>query len=283
MNPCAVPANSRRSLPWLLTVLLALGTGCEESNDSGEFIPPPISVRQWTPAPNAQVGPDLTTIEIVFTRAVAPGTLVSRIFPAPVSTAGFAPANPDSRRQWNWLELELDVAAGAYHVVVDGLEMNRPHTLSFGVDPARNVSVGLAGFLETPNFQLVDPEPTMVHALRRATTFNPSQPASWVDAQDDIVAVKALFDDNVSVDEPRLAYRVDFLEEERRYYLVAIQDTNGDLVYDPRDDWWAISRDRDGVFATFPARPFGGTKDSEEIAVDLFLGPPAGREDDRES
>lgn len=276
----AVPAGCRRTLPWLLTVLVALSVGCEESNDSGEFIPPPIAVRQWTPAPNAQVGPDLTTIEVVLTRAAAPGTLVSWIYPAPLSTAGFAPSNPESRRQWNWLELELDEAAGAYHVIIDGLEMRRPASLSFGVDSDRNATVGLAGVVESPNFQRLDPEPTIVFALRRITSFNPSQPGSWVDAQDDIVAVKAVFDDNASVDDRQLAYRVDFLEEERLYYLVAIQDTNGDLVYDPRDDWWAISRNRNGVFDTFPARPFGGDKESEEIAVDLFMGPPAGREDE---
>lgn len=280
MTAFHLEGSRRRGSRWLLLAAIGLVlAGCEESNDTGEFIPPPIEVRSSTPDALTQVGPNLETILITLTRPPAPGTLISRIYPEPLATSGFGPSNPESRRNWNWFDLELDEAAGAYHVMIDGDEMDRPYVLSFGVDDARNFSVGLGGFVRTPNFAVADPEPTVVFALFANTVFNPSEPVSWADAQGDVAGATSLFDDNINVDEP-LPYRVSFLEEGRRYFVVAIQDTNGDLVYDPVTDWWAISRDGNGVFESFPARPFGGDKGEEEIAVDLFLRAPAGGEDE---
>lgn len=273
--------HPRRALAALaLAVLCVAGAGCEESNDGDEIVPPPIVVRSTIPDVQVNAGDDLETIEVIFSRAPVLGGVESAILPPPLAASTFRPTTGGSR-QWNWLDLQLDAAAGGCHVLFDGYEFAQPFVLSFGVSPDRSAGTGLGGRLETASFASADPVQGIVFALVFDTVFNPSQPSSWADAWErgDVIAATSLIDDNPDVDEG-LDYRVPYLEDGRRYYLVAIVDTDGDLAYDPVKDWWGFSRGNDGVFAGFRARPFGGDKDTPEESVNITLRAPAPVEDD---
>lgn len=262
-----------RSILWIVALGFGL-SACESSNDEDEFVPPPIVVSFSSPGPLAPSDADLESISLTLNRAAQAGQMVSTIFPFPPVLGEFR-ATSGTQRTWNWVGIELDQADGGYHVLIDGLEMAEPYVLSFGVDPTRISDVGIGGMLATQSYQFADPATAVVFALRLDTLFNPNDPETWIEAwaNGDILAATSIEDENFSVDEP-LRYRLNFLEDGRRYYLVTIADTSGDLNYDPRDDWWDVSR-LDGAFSGFQARNFAGDKDDPAFDVDMRLRPPA--------
>jgi len=262
-------------IPVALLLALALG-GCEESNDTQEIELPPLAVNSTVPDEFVTFATGTQDLTVIFERGAAPSSLESRLFPLPASAGDFAPNDPSSRRSWTWSDVELDPVAGGYHLLVDGLEMAIPHSVSFGVDPDRIFEIGIAGRITSADRGAVDPEGTVVFALIRDTAFNPAEPETWADAQGDIVSVVAVVDDTPNVDDPE-RYRLWYLEPERRYFVVAIKDTDDDLRYDPTSDWWAAF-ESDGEFEDVPARPFGGTDDGDrEVPADLVIRPPGGQ------
>ena len=267
----------RRALVGALGTLLCAGVlGCETSNDE-EIVPPPISISfivpdntqgivTWDPAVPLDV-------QLSFNRGVPSRTVEVRMFPEPVSTGPFTP-NTSTQRVWTWNDIVLSEEGGAYHLLVDGLEMLRPATFTYRVDTSRIADVGVGGEIDTANRQLVPPEGSVVFALADTTSFNPLRPETWADAQGSIVAAFAVQNFNPSAGLGPLPYRVPYLAAGEAYYMVAIKDTNGDLVYDPTQDWWGAYFEN-GTFEPVIALAFGGDKPDEgTAAADLFLTQP---------
>jgi hypothetical protein len=262
-------------LPVALLLSLVLG-GCEESNDEQEIILPPLAVNSTIPDEFVTFGTGAQDLTVIFERSAAPSSLEAWLYPLPASAGAFEPNDPASRRQWTWSDVELDPAAIGYHLLIDGFEMAIPHSVSFDVDDEQIFEIGIAGQVTSGDRRTVDPEGTVVFALVRDTVFNPSQPETWADAQGDIASAVVVVDDTPLVDEPE-RYRLWYLEPERRYFVVAIKDTNDDLRYDPTTDWWDAF-EADGEFEDVPARPLGGTDDGDgEIPADLVIRPPGGQ------
>jgi len=280
--PCFEFGSKLEPAPWrmlaqvCLLAMVATGlTACESSNDENEIILPPIAVSSTYPDVLAPVDTEINAITFNFNLPPRRDEITSIIYPKPPEIGVFEPTS-STRTTWSWTGYELDETAGGYHVMVDGIEMAQPYVLSFGVSAERLSDTGLGGQIDSRNYTQADPVEAVVFAVTLGTSFSPNLPETWFDAvaDGDILAVTSLEDDNFGVDEP-LRYRFSYLEEDRRYYVVAIADTNGDLEYDPRDDWWDYSRNPDGGFAGFVAQTFGDDdKETPEVAVDLRLRPP---------
>ena len=134
--------------------------------------------------------------------------------------------------------------------------------------------MGFSGFVETIDPAQVSPEGTVLFALPGSTPFNPSDPATLLEALPGALSAAMALIQNPTGSGPA-QHRFEFMEPDRGFVVVGVKDTNGDLVYDPTSDWWGFYPNADGtgaefVFAHTPA-------DAEyEADVSFTLRPPAG-------
>lgn len=226
----------RRLAMWALLIGLIATVGCDESNDEITLVTPPLGIRSTFPvdadSSNAPIDfHGVVSLTVVFDRETTSTLIGQRIYPQPATDGTLGTVD---RRSWTLHDLELTPATGTYYWMIDGVNMNEPFVLRVRTE-FRHPFGGFDGTITSPNPARVDASGTVVFALPVDTDFNVLEPWTFVDTSPVGLAV-ALNNDFDEDDDAE--YEMRFLEFAEPFIIVAVLDTNNDLLYDPATDWW---------------------------------------------
>ena len=230
-----------RRLRWIVLASLATGlVACGTDNDEVQIVPPPLLVRSTRPVSGVTgyTGDDARTLSVDFDRSPGAGNVIMSLFPMPASAGNYGPTG--SGRNWTWFDLDLSPDDGAYAWLIDGYRMPRPLVVHFASGDRLLLS-GFSGTVESLDPEAVEPEGTVLFALPVDAPFNPLDPSTFVDVRPLARAVTLAVDLD-PLDEGPATHRFYFMEIGVGSVVVAVKDTNDDLVYDPNSDWWGFYR-----------------------------------------
>jgi len=226
---------------FVLLVLLAL-VGCE-----GDFrddpLPAPLAVREVVPAEDAVVPRDLPVgLSVTFTRAIS-GLDEIRLTLVPDADAG-RPELSETGRTVTWLGVQPRESTILQQLLIDAPTMVRPYVHYWRT--SAEVAALVTGFVSTPDPR-VRSDAAVVFALHAGSGFNPLDLRTFVQAQPSGVGV--------GIERPDLSYTtvtVPLPAHGGEYYILAIVDTTGDLIYDPTEDWHGLYGDIHGALTVVP-------------------------------
>lgn len=265
------PAHS-----WLeFLVVLALGaalTGCGSDNDEFQTVTPPLVIRSIYPDTNIRDFVGEQDLSVTFDRAPGVGNVIMRLYPTPAQLGEYGPTG--SGRNWAWSDVLLTSDDGAYSWLIDAYLMPQPVVIHFA-SGERFQLVGYSGSLESADPAQVVPEGTLVFALPPDSPFNPLDPATFLEAQPLARAVAVAVDLDLLLDGPA-THQFTYMEHGLGSIVVAVKDTNNDLVYDPTSDWWGYHRASSSLAPEIVyAALFGNREEDYNADVSIRIAPPA--------
>lgn len=263
-------------------LLLALGAafvfaGCSEDAVGPDPAPQPIRLRTVTP-PNAAV--DVydaagVTLTAVFTRDVDPRELRQNwILPKPVSQ-GELVANGRRTVEWRGVVFDPDVAV--YTWFLDGASFRTPIVLEYHPGPmiARDGVVrGSIAFRDGER----NAEDVILYVMpwdARGTEITEGTLTILGLPVERVIRLEAGLE--VFGEIGPSSYRLENLEPDTRYVLVALEDTDQDGYYVPGVDWWGYPRDpaHPDVVIPVTARSASGPHDFDANATFTIVRPGA--------
>lgn len=258
-----------------LLALLVMTTGmaaCGSDNDEVLTVDPPLIVRSIFPDSGVTNFVGSQDLSVTFDRAPGEGNVVMELFPMPAVAGEYGPTG--SGRNWTWFDVDFTVDDGGYAWLVDAFRMPEPVVIHFASGD-RLTLTGYGGAVLSSSPTLVTPDGTVLFALDDDAGFSPLDPSTFATARAGTQSVTVAR--RLDPLRPDLAtHQFFFMEEGRSAVVVAIKDTNGDLVYDPMSDWWGYYRTGNGleIAYAFAAR---WTDIEYNLDVTITLVPPASR------
>ncbi len=266
-SPCA------QMLRLLALIGVVTGfTACGSDNDELLTVEPPLYVRSITPDSGATNFVGSQDLSVTFDRAPGVGNVIMELFPMPTVVGSYGPTG--SGRNWTWFDVECEAADGGYAWLIDGFLMPEPLVIHFASGDRLQLT-GFAGAVLSSDPAQVTPDGAVVFALADDAGFNPLDPSTFLTARAGAQSVTLAR--RLDALRPDLAqHQFFFMEKDRSSVVVAIKDTNNDLVYDPRSDWWGFYRTGNGSEIAIAFSEFW--QDEEyNLDVTITLGPPASR------
>lgn len=256
----------------LVAVLCAALTGCGSDNDDVLTVVPPLVVRSIFPESGVTDFTGEIALSVTFDRPAPVGEVIMELYPRPAQAGSYGPTG--SGRNWAWEGAFFAPEDGAYAWVIDGLAMRQPVVIHFA-SGLRIDLVGFNGRVTSQNPDQVAPEGALLFALPDDAGFNPLDPASFLEAKPRALSVAVSIDlDPVLVGPAEHRFR--FMQNGRGYVVVAVKDTNNDLIYDPTSDWWGYHQSGTSLAAEIVfAAAFADT--AYNGRVDVTLRPPVAR------
>ena len=266
-------ALHRPTLALLLSAaVLMTGIGCDE-DQKVEVVLPPLAIRNTTPGDGVFLNPgagELFNLSVDFIQIPVAGSVQFQLYPEPLAS-GLLSAGL-SGRNWSWREVEFQPDSGTYSWFIDAVQMPQPVVVRLLTSPQPDPLMGFGGEISTPNPQLVATAGTVVYAVSATSDFNVLDPRTLADV--DLLAAE------VAQAEAALTtsnYRFGYMALSDSFVVVAIQDTNGDMQYDPTKDWWGYSRVNastapDIAIVSSPLAPI--TAPPYRTNHNILLGPP---------
>lgn len=253
----------RRLRPLLLALLPALllaTSACDERHEEG-LRPPPILIRETVPADSALVsdggGWPLT---LNFRAPVEEDELKLRIFPAPDAVS--APTLSPSGMTLSYADVDLADGGHRHRLLLDAARMPRPRVLHY--DTGSRPVLTIAGQVSTENARIARLDRTILFAYPGDAVIDPLGPESMLDFEPVAIAgVPMRPSDTVEA-----VFAIGSLHA-GLYFIVGINDTNGDGEYDPNLDWWGYHRD----FGSTSAQPLAAVAFAT-LAARVHLRPP---------
>lgn len=219
-----------------LAVALSLVACSDDFRD--DPLPAPLAVRVAFPAEGAVVPPEPPVgVSITFTRPLSSLGEV-RLSLVPPADSGTVVLSPTGRTV-TWEGVRPD--APLQHLLLDSRSMRQPFVLAWRT--SGDIEVGaVTGVVRTPDLRY-PAESAVVFALGADSGFNAADPRSFVRADPTAVGVGTWSPDQEPGEVP-VTLRLPALGDQ--FHLVAILDTNRDLIYDPTEDWNGIHGHWDG-------------------------------------
>lgn len=257
-------------------VLLALMgtalTGCGSDNDDALTVVPPLVVRSIFPESGVMDFTGEIALSVTFDRPAPVGEVIMELHPRPAQAGSYGPTG--SGRNWAWEGAFFAPEDGAYAWVIDGLAMRQPLVVNFASGD-RIDWVGFTGRVLSQNASVVTPDGALVFALPDDAGFNPLDPVTFLEAKPKALSAVVSVDLDPVLDGPAW-HRFRFMQFSRGYVVVAVKDTNNDLIYDPTSDWWGYHQSSTSLAAEIVfAEAFADT--SFNGRVDITLRPPSAR------
>lgn len=258
-----------------LLTLIVVATGfaaCGSDDDDVLTVEPPLNVRSITPDSGATNFVGSQDLSVTFDRSPGEGNVIMELFPRPAVVGSYGPTG--SGRNWTWFDVEFTVEDGGYAWLIDAFLMPRPLVIHFASGDRLQLT-GFAGAVLSSNPTLVTPDGTVLFALSDDAGFSPIDPSTFSTARAGAQSVTLAR--TLDPLRPDLAqHQFFFMEDGRSSVVVAIKDTNNDLVYDPLSDWWGYYRTGIGLEIEYAfAAPW--TDEEYNLDVTVTLGPPASR------
>jgi hypothetical protein len=273
----------RRKLIALAAGLALAVSGCGSNNDEPSVIEPPLGVLYIFPLDLPSPYDSPLPVAVTFNRATGLHEMQVSLFPV-IDTGSFQP-NSSTHQVWTWHDIQFDQADGCYFWLIDGVKLGRYHNLTeekkiFLREPVviripssldRFASVGFAGRVESLNPNVIASGTILFVMPAATTTFNPLEPGSFDPGEATAIAVANRYDDFPELPAP---YSATMLPTNTAFIVVAITDTNNDLLYSPLDDWWGMYEDDAGLAAVVSAMNTGEKDSLYNPAANIVLQAP---------
>lgn len=255
-----------------LTVLAAFLTAAScRTDEKDELKAAPTQVTFTVPADSALLPLDaVRNISIDFQRSVSSTAEIElRLYPPP-SSSGEIRLTAGGRNV-TWFDVAPEPNSRRQHLMIDGPNFLQPYIIRWFTGTPHNAE--FQGDVIAPTVLGTVTQDAVVFAIDEFGGFDPLVPESFETS--DIRAVSPPY----RVGSPDLVadYRFGNLPPGSAYLVVAIYDSSGDGIYDPRDDWWGYFK---GANISAPEVVIAKTLSFEDPPrgdVDITLRSPFGR------
>jgi hypothetical protein len=233
LRPIRVPAIA----------LLAVLAGCQFTEPDQPVESKPLIFRSSTPADSVTGLHDPDGLDLVarFNREISePEVTTNLLFPAP-RAAGGVDVGTAGAVEIVWNDVVLDDGLASHMWLMDGPEFTRPVLLQLFPGDGTLTHVGVISGTISISPPRTTAEDAMLFVMISGapeTTFAPDTPTMLGLP---IVTVRRI---GPAQGVRQNLYGVGNLDPRFRYLLVAIEDTDDDGRYEPRDDWWGYPRNR---------------------------------------
>ena len=265
----------RLFIPASLVLCVALAS-CQFTENDQETLLPPVQLAFTVPADSATGihEPDGFDFVARFRRDLAPADVTTlQLIPRPVSTG---PVEFTSAREVVLYGVVLDPSIPNTDWLIDGPDFREPITVRVHSGAQQRLLGLIQGEVSLPRSARHE-EAAVVFLLARGV------PDSLVpDETDRMLGLPVVGARSVGAVAPgeEAFFAFDNLSVGGGYVIVAIQDTDGDGVHAPREDWWGYPREAltpDAILTTQASDasdPFSITAVAFELAAPVALNPP---------
>jgi hypothetical protein len=242
-----------RTLTYILTAVTLLG-GCRSSSEPIPLQPVPFQLRSSVPADSVTILSSQTDFSAFFDQEIPASEVRVRIIPEPISLGSVSTHG----RTFDQLEIELSARGLAHWLLLDGPRFLRPYRVRVFTgyaggsydfpDPDNQPclvvgELGQIGQIEgdvskSPGGP--DPQYTVIFAFHVDDLPADPDPTEIFFLAPPVAIALAELDAQNPGD---WGFRMESLLIYEVYALIAVLDTSGDGVYDPREDWWGYPQD----------------------------------------
>ena len=232
--------SRRPSVPTI--ALLALLAGCQFTEPDQPVESKPLIFRSSTPADSVTGLHDPEGLDFVarFNRDISAAEVTTNLLMPGPSAVGGVEVGTAGAVEVVWEDAVLDDDLAAHTWLIDGPDFVRPVVLRFfpGDDVLTHVGVVTGTISISPPRTTAEGSMLFVMAAGVPdTSFAPDTPTML--GLPIVAAVRIGQARGVR----RNPYGVGNLDPQYRHLVVAIEDTDDDGRYEPREDWWGYARD----------------------------------------